>query len=318
MNRLWIAILSLFAIPLAVAACGSASPLESKPAPEVVVTQVVERPAEMPAPMPTQAPPVADRPAQEGAGAPDLTPGAAGPNVDVRKIIYQGQMFLIVEDTEQAAQEIQAMAESAGGYVARMNGYRQGDRLIYDITIRVPAEKFENARISLRALAVRVERESISTEDVTDQYYDIEARLKTLKETEAELTELLRETRERGGDVDEIMKIYDRLTRIRSDIESLQGQLNRLDKLVAFSTLDIHLEPHILAEPIKPQDEWSLAEVVHSSVNTLVNVLAGLATLVIRFVIVVLPVALLLLLPVVAVLWGLSRWQMRRNRREEG
>lgn len=209
------------------------------------------------------------------------------------------------------------MAVSAGGYVARMNGYRQGDRMVYDITIRVPAEKFENARISLRKLAVRVEREDISTEDVTDQYYDIEARLKTLKETEAELTELLRETRERGGDVDEIMKIYDRLTRIRSEIESLQGQLNRLDKLVAFSTLNIHLEPHILSEPIKPQDEWSLAEIVHSSINTLVDILAGLAALAIRFVIVVVPVALILLLPIALILWGVNRWQKRRHRPQE-
>ncbi len=189
--------------------------------------------------------------------------------------------------------------------------------MVYDITIRVPAEKFENARISLRKLAVRVEREDISTQDVTDQYYDIEARLKTLKETEAELTELLRETRERGGDVDEIMKIYDRLTRLRADIESLQGQLNRLDKLVAFSTLNIHLEPHILTEPITPGDEFSLPEVIHSSVQSLIRILTGLLTLAIRFLIVVVPVLLILAIPPVLVLWLLYRWQQRRQKREK-
>ena len=316
MKRILITI-SLPLLALFVGACASAAQFESQPVPKVVATQVVERAVE--APRPTAAPPPVEMPASKevSAGAPDLSPVTSEALVDARKIIYEGNMFLIVEDTEQAAEEIQAMAVSAGGYVARMNGYRQGDRMVYDITIRVPAEKFENARISLRKLAVRVEREDISTEDVTDQYYDIEARLKTLKETEAELTELLRETRERGGDVDEIMKIYDRLTRIRSEIESLQGQLNRLDKLVAFSTLNIHLEPHILSEPIKPQDEWSLAEIVHSSINTLVDILAGLAALAIRFVIVVVPVALIFLLPLALILWAIDRWQKRRHRPQE-
>ena len=319
MKRLAIAI-SMLLLVLLVGACASARQSESPPVPKVVATQVValERPAEMPAPMPTMAP--AYPAAREGAadaGVPNLSPVTSDALADARKIIYEGNMVLIVEDTEQAAQDIQAMAESAGGYVARMNGYRQGDRMIYDITIRVPAEKFENARNALRELAVRVDSESISTEDVTDQYYDIEARLKTLKETEAELTELLRETRERGGDADEIMKIYDRLTRIRSEIESLQGQLNRLDKLVAFSTLNIHLEPHILAEPIKPQDEWSFAEIVHSSINTLVDILAGLAALAIRFVIIVVPVAVVLLLPLALLLWVLNRWQKGRQQRRE-
>ncbi|HID34720.1 MAG TPA: DUF4349 domain-containing protein [Anaerolineae bacterium] len=311
----WIAIAILLLIALAVGACGSASapPTESRAIPQGITTQVVERPAEMP-----RAAEVLSAEESDGTGgASSLAPLTADSLTDVRKIIYQGNMVLFVEDTEQAAREIQAMAESAGGYVAQMRGYRQGDRVIYDITIRVPAEKFENARNALRELAVRVDSESVITEDVTDQYYDIEARLKTLKETEAELTELLRETRERGGDVDEIMKIYDRLTRIRADIESLQGQLNRLDKLVAFSTLDIHLEPHILAEPIKPQDEWSFAEIVHSSINTLVDILAGLATLAIRFVIIVAPVALVLLLPLGLLLWGLKRWQRWRQQRHE-
>jgi len=318
MKRIWIAISLLLLLTLMVGACAGASP-NNAPAPKVMVTQVVERPAaeEMPAPMPTRAPPVSEIPAaveKEADYAPGLAPVTAESLTDVRKIIYQGSIFLIVEDTEKAAEAIQNMAVSAGGYVARMNGYRQGDRMIYNVTIRVPADQFENVRTSLRQLAVRVENESISTQDVTDQYYDIEARLKTLKETEAELTELLRETRERGGDADEIMKIYDRLTRIRADIESLQGQLNRLDKLVAFSTLDIHLEPHVLSEPIKPESDWSLAEIVHNSVNTLVSILAALVALAIRFVIVVLPVALILLLPLALVLWGIHRWLNRRNR----
>ncbi len=234
--------------------------------------------------------------------------------LDDRKIIYQGDMFLVVNDTEQAAKDIQTMAESMGGYVAQMSGYRQNGRMVYDLTLRIPAEKFDAFRESLRNLAVRVENERIRTDDVTDQYFDLEARIKTLKETEAELRELLRKTEERGGDVEDIMNIYDKLTDIRSQIESLQGQLNRLDKLVAFSTLDIHLEPHILTEPIEPAGGWYPGETIRESIDILVNILATLATWFIEFIIVVVPILIILSLPPIFLLWLVRHWQKRRQR----
>jgi hypothetical protein len=243
--------------------------------------------------------------------------GNAGPALEqiqnMRKIIYNADMYLVVKDTEAAAQQIEAMAQNMGGYVARMNGYRQDDSIVYDITIRIPANKFDAGRSALRSMAVRVDHENISTNDVTDQYYDIDARLRTLKATEEELTELLRETRKRGGKVEDIMEIYDRLVQIRSEIESLQGQLNRLDKLVSFSTIDIHLEPSVLSKPIEGEG-WRPAEVIRKSLGTLVDVLASLGTLLIEFVIIVLPVLILILLPVLLLVWLIRIWQKRRSR----
>ncbi len=292
------------ALALLVAGCGASAPVvreelarEEMPAP--MATTVVEKP------MPAQ-PEVPVEKEAEASGVPTEN------LLEERKIIYQGSIFLIVEDTDQAARDIEKMVQSAGGYVARMNSYRRGDRMYYDITVRVPAGRFENFRTALRKLAVRVENEELSTNDVTDQYYDLEARIKTLKETEAELTELLRKTEERGGDVEDIMKIYEQLSRIRAEIESMQGQLNRLDRLTAYSTLDIHLEPHVLSEPITPEETWSFMEIVHSSVKTLVTILAGLATLAIRFIIVVVPVVLIILTPLAVILWGVNRWLKRR------
>lgn len=305
MKRTQIAIIILLLGALLLAACGASN----APAP-----QVIEKtsPVEYPAAAPTQAPAAREVANDASAGA----PAAAEQALASRKIIYNANMFLIVKDTEQAAQEIADMAASMGGYVASMNGYRQDDRVLYDITIRIPANKFETGRSALRNMAVRVEHENISTNDVTDQYYDIDARLRTLKATEEELTQLLKETRERGGKVDDIMKIYDRLIQIRSQIESLQGQLNRLDKLVAFSTIDIHLEPHILAQPIE-SESWRPAEIIHNSFGSLLNVLTGLATLLIQLIIVVIPVLLIFLLPLALIIWLIHRWQQRRQARRK-
>jgi len=270
-----------------------------------------------PYPMAKEVPPVASANV-ESAPEPDMAmPGSVSSATtaqiqDTRKIIYNANMYLVVDDTEKAAQQIAEMAKSMGGYVASMNGYRQDDSIVYDITIRIPADKFEDGRNALRTMAVRVEHESISTDDVTDQYFDIEARLDTLKATEKELTELMKDVRQRGGKVEDIMDIYDRLIQIRSEIESLQGQLNRLDKLIAFSTIDIHLEPSVLSKPIEGNG-WRPAEIVRQSLDTLVDILAGLGTLLIGFVIIVLPVLLIVLIPILLIIWALKKWRKRKT-----
>jgi len=232
---------------------------------------------------------------------------------EARKVIYNAGMVLVVNDTEAAARQVGELATSLGGYVADMNGYRGDDNILrYTITLRVPAEQFDAARAALRALAVRVDNETLNTNDVTDQYYDLEARLRVLRATEEELLALLRETRERGGKVEDIMAIYRELNTLRSEIDSLQGQLNRLDKLVALSTITVELRPYELTVPVTTEP-WNPLLTVRESFGTLVQVLRGLVDLLIRLVIVVLPVLLILAIPVILVLL-LVRALVRRRR----
>jgi len=298
MKRLNLALITLLLITLFLAACGA-----SAPTPAVVEKAVYNDSA------PPREAPAAAAPAMEAGMGNQI---ASEQIQSTRKIIYNADMALVVEDTEKAAQEISDLATNMGGYVASMNGYRRDDQMYFDITIRIPSDKFEAGRNALRDLAVRVEHENVSTNDVTDQYFDIDARLRTLKATEEELTALLKETRERGGKVEDVMKVYNRLIEIRSEIESLQGQLNRLDKLVGFSTLDIHLQPYVLASSIESSD-WRPAEIIHNSIATLMNALTGLATLIIQLVIVVLPLLLIVILPLALLFWLLNKWRKRKT-----
>lgn len=260
-----------------------------------------------PAPMATMAP--AAEASSQDANASDQK--ATDDIQDGRKVIYNANMALVVTDTEATAQQIDALAQSLGGYVANMNAYRDHNNiLVYDIALRIPAERFEAARTALRTFALRVENENINTDDVTDQYYDIEARLTSLRATEEELLKLLTETRERGGKVEDIMSIYRELTTIQAEIESLQGQLNRLDKLIALSTINISVRPDELATPIV-EESWRPLETLRTSVGALVNVLRGLVDLLIYLVIVVLPVLLFLAIPVIIAILVL-RWIIRR------
>ncbi len=305
MKKHWKAFFFLLVQVLIFSACSSAAPPSQRES--LAAPQPILQPN-------TKSIIVAEEMSSENGGFPTSATSSTETLLDDRKIIYQGDMSLVVNDTEQAAKDIQTLVESVGGYVAQMRGYRRNDRMIYDLTIRIPVEQFDTTRESIKALAVRVENEELRTTDVTDQYFDLDARIKTLKDTEAELRELLRTTEERGGDVEDIITIYDKLTEIRSQIESLQGQLNRLDKLVAYSTLNIHLEPHILTSPIEPEGGWYPGETIRESIDTLVNILATLATWFIEFIIVVVPILVILSLPPFFLLWLIRHWQKRRQR----
>ncbi|NOX61589.1 MAG: DUF4349 domain-containing protein [Chloroflexi bacterium] len=307
MKRYIVAVVLVVLLISALTACAAATRQEEAPAPVMerlaVATVVVERDVAAWSVQPETAAAVSsDEVLQEIAQA-------------ERKVIYNANMTLTVTDTDATARKIEEMATNMGGYVANMNAWRgQGDIMYYTITLRIPADQFDAAREALRQMAVRVDSDNISTDDVTDQYYDIEARLKALRATETELLELLAETRERGGSVEDIMSIHRELSRVQGEIESLQGQLNRLDKLVAFSTISVDLRPHELAQPITT-DEWQPLETLRNSIRTLVRALQGLLDLTIYLVVVVLPILLILAIPL-ALFVLLIRRLARRTKKE--
>lgn len=232
---------------------------------------------------------------------------APPPAVRSRKLIRRLDVHLVVKDTEAAAQRLQAIAASLGGFVSDLNAARSGGVLHYQMTLRVPAERLDRAREEIRRIAVRVEREQMSTEDVTDQYVDLEARMRSLQLTESELRELLAESRERSRKVSDVMDIYRELTGVRTQVEQIQGQLNALQNLVGLSTIQLTLEPDAAEKPIVAEG-WRPNETVRSSFSTLLGFLQGVADLLIFLVVVGLPVVLVILIPVLLLRKAWKRW----------
>jgi Flp pilus assembly protein TadB len=179
--------------------------------------------------------------------------------------------------------------------------------MYYEMTLRLPAERLDAALAAIKGLAVRIDRESLATEDATSRYVDLQSRLRTLTATEAELRELLAESRERGRKVEDVMAVYRELTEIRGQIEQIQGQLQSIDRLAALSTVHLRLRPDAAAAPIVRGDEWRPWEVIRASARALVKVLQLLVNALIIAVIVILPI----LLP----LWLLLRFLRKRAKR---
>jgi hypothetical protein len=217
-----------------------------------------------------------------------------------RKLIKTVDLDVQVSDTTEASEELRSLASEMGGYVSAMTAYRRNELLYYSLTLRVPVERLDGAVERIKSLATRVDRESIRTEDVTEKYIDLEARLTTLKATETELRSLLAESRERQHKAEDIMTIYEKLTEIRSLIEQIEGQLKALDSLATLSTINVQLIPTESAKPIVAEG-WKPADTARSSTRALVTILQGLADVVIVALIVGVPLAVVLGLPVLAI-----------------
>ena len=243
-----------------------------------------------------------------GSGA-SASGGPAGRGEVARRLVRTVDLELTVRHTTEAAQELERLAARLGGYVANVDGQRQEELMRWSLSLRVPPERLDEALAAAKAMAVRVDREQQKVEDVTDQYVDLDARLRTLTATEAELRGLLAESRQRQRKVEDIMAVYTELTEIRSQIERIQGQLLTLQKLVAFSTLNIGLNPVASARPLVAEG-WQPGDTARGSARTLIGILHSLGDFVIFAVIVLLPVGLILVFAV----WLIGRLWRRLRR----
>jgi hypothetical protein len=265
-------------------------------------------------------PPAADEALPElgraaGAAAPGIAAapdGTAPPPPVPRKLVRTVHLTLTVTDGAKAAERVEALVEEAGGYVSSSEAVRRPDELLsVQMTLRVPIERLEDVVAAVRDLGERVERQSLSTEDVTDRYVDLQARLRALRATEEELTALLRESRARGHSAEDIMAIFRELTGIRSQIEQIQGQLQQLADRTTYSTIHLELRPAEAARPLVAEG-WQPGATLRSSVRALVAALQWLADAAIVLIVAVLPVLLLISLGLWVLLRLAGRLRARR------
>jgi hypothetical protein len=300
------ALFGLVVTLVVMAACAAASP-----EPEMSVAMPAEAPAAaMPEPARDMAP---SGGAVESGGM--VIPEQVAP--DPRKMIYTGNIGIMVKDPAAAMQQIQDMAAGAGGYTSQAQLYQySGDLMRGMIVVRVPAESYGSVLARIRELGSRVLNENSNASDVTAEYTDLEAQLRNLEAAERELQALLTEVRERpNAKPADILEVFNALSQKRGEIEQVKGRLQYLANQVGFSTITVDLVPDEVTAPVIDEG-WQPLVTVKNAFRSLVNILQGLVELLINLVIVVLPVALLLALPIVLLVL-LVRWWVRRRKRSQ-
>jgi hypothetical protein len=212
-----------------------------------------------------------------GAPAPSSGPAAGGGLAAAfasLKLIRTAQATLEVADFERAAREVARIAEGLGGYVADTQATRgPQDRQSGTVTIRVPAERFAAAMEGVKGLG-KVRAESVSTQDVTREYADLETRLRVKRDTAERLRELLRA---RTAKLADVLEAERELARVTEEIERMEGERRFYDQQVALSTIALTLvEPQALVEPgvFAP-----IAEALRDSASVLAQSLAALVYL---------------------------------------
>jgi hypothetical protein len=212
-----------------------------------------------------------------------------------RVIIYTGEISLVVQDTDEAVAKISEVAAEMGGYVSGSNIFQSNDVPRGSLTLRVPAERYQETLIALRALALRVERETSATQDVTEEFTDLQARKSNLEFTEAALQDLLEE-RERVGSTSDILEVYRELTTIRGQLEQIEGRLRYLTNQAALSTITVTLTPDVLYQPIQVGG-WQPQGVAREALQSLLLALQGVANVVIWLVVFTLPLLIVVFIP---------------------
>lgn len=277
--RIIVFILSMLALALSACAMQAA-------APEIAMDRSMEFEEAMEMPM--------EAPAADSAGE-----GYSGSAAAVeRMVIRNANLSLIVTDPAETADEISRIATSRGGYVISSNIYQTtyGQQNIPvtrgSISIRVLSDSLDAALDEIKDLAVEVDSESVSGEDVTDQYTDLNSRLRNLEAAEEQLLEIM----DTATETEDVLQIFNELKAVREEVEVLRGQMEYLEDSARLSQVTVELIPDEMSQPLQIGG-WEPKGTIREAVEALVNALQFLVDAGIWFLICVVPVGLILGVP---------------------
>jgi len=236
----------------------------------------------------------------------------AQPLPEESMIIYTGDISIVVADTEAAATDIEALATGMGGRVVSSSFYQSSQgALAGSITIRVPVERFDEAMNRIQEMAVEVRRADRSSEDVTEEYVDLQARLENLEATADRVRSFL----DQAATVEEALAVNQELSRLEEEIEAYKGRIQYLENRADFSTITVSLTPDELAQPIEVGG-WRLGGAAREAVEALLGALQGVARILVWIVVFLLPLAIIILLPLAIIIRLVLRRMGRRSQRE--
>ncbi len=174
---------------------------------------------------------------------------AIGDTSPDRKIIRNADITLETKEFDDSVAKLQSIVDELGGYISQANVYVHNSRYELhsaDYTVRIPAEKFDQFLVYREDVGT-VSSTNVWTDDVTDSYYDMEARLESLETKRTRLLELL----EQAETMENIIALESELSNTIYEIESLTGSLRRLDDQISYSTIYVYIsEVREVTEPV--------------------------------------------------------------------
>jgi len=245
----------------------------------------------------------------------------SSPSIPSERIVIQtASLSIIVENPTEAVDKISQMAESMGGFVVTSNIYKstnsRGEEFpAANITIRVPAEKLNEALQQIKALVsdadIDIKNEEISGQDVTSEVTDLESRLRNLRAAEKQLLEIM----ENATDSEDVIAVFRELTNVREEIELLEGQLKYYRESARLSAISVYLQAKASIEPITIGG-WQPGVEVQRAIQALVEGGKFIVNALIWLVLFVFPLLAVIGLPIYFIVKAVRKHQLKKSEKE--
>lgn len=308
-------VIAFIAMTLVLAACGA----RAAATPGLNAQGVGGGPANEFQTLPTAAPAYSDSLKTTG----DVSANSAA--LQDRLVIMNADLTIVIPDPQTKLDAISQMANSLGGFVISMNMYQttaqDGTPVpAGTISIRVPADKLNDALSQIKADAVEVRSDTRNGQDVTASYVDLKSQLTNLEMAEADLQAIMDEAKNNpnsstSSKTQDVLAVYNQIISVRGQIESIKGQMTYYEQASSYSLINVTL---IAEETIKPIEigGWKPEGVARDAIQSLVTFWQGFVNVLIKLFLLVLPILITIFGPITLVIWGIIALIKRQKRKK--
>lgn len=225
--------------------------------------------------------------------------------VDVnRMVIYHAELNLEVKNFETARKGLEEKAKSYNGYIVQSNSNSyDGEQRTGTMTFRIPEQHFREFLNDAEGLSLEVNSREVSGEDVTEEFVDLESRMKSKRVVEARLLDFMNSAQK----TEDLLKISDDLAIVQEDIEKIAGRKKFLENQTALSTVTLTLEENAVAVPKIENDQLNTWQKIKKQFADNINLLLAFGSGLMVFIFGNLPILLIVTLLMLAVFFTVKK-----------
>ena len=227
-----------------------------------------------------------------------------------RKIIRNAEITIEVPSTTDAQHQVTYIAETHGGFVVTSEAKQRESNdpaqrtLDIKLVVRVPSDQFGRAFDEIKKLAGNTPSENVTSQDVTEEFIDLEARIKTQKALEVQFLEIMRQ----ANKISDALEVQRQIAEVRTEIEKLEGRKRFLENRSSLATITVNIQA---PRPIIATTPTGFGHSVREAISDSIELGSGLFLFFVRALILMVPLLIFVVLPFAL----LIRYAVRRVRR---
>lgn len=208
-----------------------------------------------------------------------------------RMIIHNAAISANVKELSVAQEKITQKVKKYNGYIVKSTVYQESESNSYGkMVVRVPEEHFETFLVEAESEVTKVLEHNVTGEDVTEQYVDLESRLKSKRAVEARLLVFM----EKAEKTEDLLKISDDLAKVQEEIEIIVGKMKFLENQTSLSTIEMTLYENKIVVPSIENDDLNTWEKIKKQFVTSINFLLSIGSSILVLLLGNLPVLIIL------------------------